>query len=136
MRLDSCGAWPYPIHVQRIFSRCFKWIVKDTEMKFYPPIYPGDSILQPGTVPGGDLEPELVRTASKLAFVRSNISADRKPEAKIDLIEIEERARAARSAWVGAQLKSLYAALARKFEQVARDRLQRELTASNRVCPS
>lgn len=105
-------------------------------MKLYPPIYPGDSILQPGTVPGGDLGPESVRTASKPAFVRSSMSAHGEPEAKIDLIEIEERARAARSAWIGAQLKSLYAALARKFEHIAQDRLQRELTASNRVCHS
>lgn len=105
-------------------------------MKFYPPIYPGDSILQPGTVPGGDLEPASVQTASKLAFVRSSMGADRKPEAKIDLIGIEEQARAARSAWIGARLKSLHATLARKFEHIAQDRLQRELTASNRVCQS
>ena len=103
-------------------------------MKLYPPIYPGDNILQPGQVPGGDVESEWTKTALKAPFVRSTISADGKLESKIDLVAIEEQARAARSAWIGSQLKSLYAALGRKFESIAKSRLERQMTVSNRVC--
>ncbi len=105
-------------------------------MKFYPPIYPGESILQPGTVPGGELESEWTHAALKVPFVRSSMGAKRAPEAGIDLIAIEEQARAARSAWIGSQIKSLYATLTRKFENLAKNRLERRLTASNRVCHS
>ncbi len=103
-------------------------------MKLYPPIYPGDSILQPGTVPGGDVKDTGAKAAMQALFVRSSITEKSATESRIDLVSIEERARAARSAWIGSQLKSLYSTLARKFEHIAQDRLERHLTASSRVC--
>jgi hypothetical protein len=50
-------------------------------------------------------------------MVQSNINADAAPEPRIDIAVIEQRARAARSAWVGSKLKSYYQALVRKFER-------------------
>ena len=134
MRLDYWRIRPYLCTVQRIFSRWLKWIVKDIEMKLYPPIYPGDNILQPGEAPGGDVESEWTEAALRVPFVHSSMGTDGKLESRIDLIEIEEQARAARSAWVGSHLKSLYAALGRMFERIAKNRFERELASSNRVC--
>ncbi|MBE0619214.1 MAG: hypothetical protein IH605_01350 [Burkholderiales bacterium] len=136
MRLDCCRIKPYLSHIQRILGRWFRQIEKEIEMKLYPPMYPGDSILHPGSVPGGDVEDTGAKAAIQPLFVRSSISEKSAPESRIDLVAIEERARAARSAWIGGQLKTLYATLARKFERIAQDRLQRQLTASNRVCHS
>ena len=103
-------------------------------MKLYAPIYPGDSMLQPGEVPGGDSESEWTKAALGASFVHSTIGQDGESEPRIDLIDIEERARAARSAWIGSQLKSLYAALERMFERIAKHRFERDLAASNHVC--
>ena len=105
-------------------------------MKLYPPIYPGDSLLQPGSLPGCDADEQGHEARSKASFVRSSIVAGRELETGIDLAAIEEQARAARSAWVASQLKSVYSTLARKFEHIAQERLERELTATNRVCHS
>jgi hypothetical protein len=134
MRLDYCSDWPYLSTVQRIFGRWLKWIVKDIEMKSYPSVYPGDNILQPGKVPGSDVESEWTTAALRVPFVHSSMRADGKLESRIDLVAVEEQARAARSAWIGSQLKTLFAALARKFERIAKNRLERQLTATNRVC--
>jgi hypothetical protein len=136
MRLDCCRITPYLSHIQRILDRWFRQIEKEIEMKLYPPIYPGDSILRPGTVPGGDVEDATAKAPVLASFVRSGIGEESAPDSTIDLVAIEERARAVRSAWIGSQLKSLYATLARKFEHIAQDRLQRQLTTSNRVCHS
>ena len=103
-------------------------------MKLYAPIYPGDSMLQPGEVPGGDSESEWTKAALSASFVHSTIGLDGESEPRIDLMDIEERARAARSAWIGSQLKSLYAALERMFERIAKHRFERDLAASNHVC--
>jgi len=103
-------------------------------MKLYPPIYPGDSIVQPGKLPGGDIESATEKAALQAWFVRSSIDVERAPESRIDYVSIEERARAARSAWIGEQLKSLYAAVAHKFERAKRAKLQDRLSASDPVC--
>lgn len=84
-------------------------------MKLYPAIYPGDSILQPGKFPGGDALSSWNAAAFGALFVRGNTVVERTPDSFIDLIGIEQRARAARSAWIGGKMKAFYAAVARRF---------------------
>lgn len=103
-------------------------------MKLYPPIYPGDSILQPGTVPGSDAETVTAEAAFQAGFVRSSIAFEGAPESSIDMVSIEEQARAARSAWIGSQLKSFYAALAHKVAHARQATPKTRLVASKRVC--
>lgn len=103
-------------------------------MKLYPPIFPGDSILQPGTLPGGDAESTTAQAAFAAPFVRSNIGAGRAPESRIDLVSIEERARAERNAYIAGRLKSLYAALTRGFGRATQARREHPLGTSHQVC--
>jgi len=51
------------------------------------------------------------------SFVRSNMPAESAVEPYVDFAAIERQARAARSAWVGDKLKSVFQALLRKFER-------------------
>lgn len=100
------------------------------KMKLYPPIYPGDSFLQPGKVPGGDAEGSWNAAALRMFVVRSNMRADREPEFMLDFTAIEQQARAARSAWIGSKLKSYYQALVRKFERAGPAEKENYLAAS------
>ena len=84
-------------------------------MKLYPPIYPGDSILRPGTVPGESIASAWEALAFRAPIVRSNMRVASVPEPRIDIAAIEQQARAMRSAWIGKELKRLYRAWARKF---------------------
>ena len=84
-------------------------------MKLYPPIYPGDSILRPGTVPGESISTAWEALAFRAPIVRSNMRAASVPESRIDIAVIEQQARAARNVWIGNELKQLYRAWARKF---------------------
>lgn len=83
-------------------------------MKLYPPIYPGESILHPGTLPGGDFDSVWSKAALLSGFVRSNTGADSRPDFSIDVLAVEQQARAARNAWIAAKLKSYYAAIVHK----------------------
>ena len=84
-------------------------------MKLYPPIYPGDSMLRPGTVAGGSIVSAWEALAFRAQIVRSNMHVSGALEPSIDMVAIEQGARAARSAWIGKQLSYFYQALARKF---------------------
>jgi hypothetical protein len=99
-------------------------------MKLYPPIYPGDNILQPGTFPGSGIAATGEMALSRAAFVRSTIATEKAPEPGMDIAAIEAQARAARAAWVGSKLKSFYQALVRKFESGAEADLEHYLAAS------
>jgi len=99
-------------------------------MQFYPPMYPGDSILQPATVPGGNAKTVWNSAPFRASFVRSSIAVESAPESRIDLVAIEEQARAARSAWVGSKLKSYYQALVHKFARGGQAEMKNYLGAS------
>ncbi|MGP1677283.1 MAG: hypothetical protein ACTS6J_09015 [Burkholderiales bacterium] len=86
-------------------------------MRLYAMVYPGDSALQTGTAPDNNAVTASNQAAFRASFVRSNIGAESASELRIDVAGIEERARAARSAWIGSKLKSYYEALVRKFER-------------------
>ncbi|MBE0620528.1 MAG: hypothetical protein IH605_08060 [Burkholderiales bacterium] len=62
--------------------------------------------------------------------MRRNSPAQRAPEPALNLAAIEERARAARSAWIGSKLKSYYEALVRKFEKAGEAEMENYLAAS------
>jgi hypothetical protein len=86
-------------------------------MRLYPQIYLSGSISQPATLFGKAVANIWEEAASRASLMQSNIIADSAPELSIDIAVIEQRARAARSAWVGSKLKSYYQALVRKFER-------------------
>jgi len=83
-------------------------------MKLYPPIYPGESILHPGTLPGGDFDSVWAKAALLAGFVRSNKAADDRPVFSVDALAVEQEARAARNAWIASQLKSYFSSKKRK----------------------
>lgn len=99
-------------------------------MRLYPPMYPGDSMLQLRTVPGGGVMTVWKTACSRASFVRGNIGVESVLEPVVDVGEIERQARAARSAWVGSKLKSYYQALVRKFERAGRAEMENYLAAS------
>lgn len=99
-------------------------------MRLYPPMYPGDSILQPGTFSGDDASGALRTAAFRTHFVRSNMSAESALELEVDIPTIERQARAARAAWIGSKLKSYYEALVRKFARGGQAEMENFLAAS------
>ena len=102
-------------------------------MRFYPPIYPGDSILHPGTFPGASL-PDTRKSASfRTAFVHSSITGADVPALELDLETIKARARRARVAWVGNKLKSLFKALVYRFERGDQAEMEHYLAASESI---
>lgn len=102
-------------------------------MRLYPPMYPGDSILQPGTVPGGGAVSAWNAAVFRTPFVRSNMRAEGAPEPGVDAAALERQARAARSVWVGSKLKSFYEALVRKFERAGQAEMENYLAASQNL---
>ena len=66
-------------------------------MRLYPPMYPGDSFLEPGTAPGSDAPWAWETVAFRAHFVRSNMPAEAAPEAGVDVAAIERQASAAQS---------------------------------------
>jgi hypothetical protein len=102
-------------------------------MRLYPPIYPGDSILQPGIFPGGDAVSTWERALSRTPFVRSNIRAESAPETGVDAGTRARQARVGRSVWVGSKLKSYYEALVRKFEHAGQAEMENYLAASQNL---
>ncbi len=99
-------------------------------MRFYPPIYPCDSIVRPGTLPRGDAISASDAADSRACYVRSNIRAERAPEAGVDPAAPQRHARAGRSVWVGSKLKPYYEALVRKFERAGPSEMENYLAAS------
>jgi hypothetical protein len=63
-------------------------------MRLYPPIYLGDSILQPGTVPGGDAVCASDAGIFRTPFLRSNIRVESAAEAGADIAALERQGRA------------------------------------------
>ncbi len=55
------------------------------------------------------------------------------PEPRLDVAAIEERARAARSAWSGSKLKSYYEDLVRKYRNAGEAEMENYLAASQRL---
>ncbi len=86
-------------------------------MRLYPPIYPGESILHPGKLPGGDFDGVWAKAALLADFVRGNTTANDRPEFGVDVLAVEQQARAARNEWIAIQLKSYYAAIVRKLRR-------------------
>jgi hypothetical protein len=103
------------------------------KMRLYPPMYPGDSILQPGTVPGGDAMSAWDVAVSRTPFVRSNVRAQIALELGVDAAAPDGQARATRRVWVGSKLKSYYEALVRKFERAGQAELENYLAASQNL---
>jgi hypothetical protein len=93
-------------------------------------MYPGDSILQPGTFPGSDASGTRTTATSRAYFVRSNIPVETAPEPGVDVAAIERQASAARAAWIGSKLKSYYEALMRKFARGGQAEMENYLAAS------
>ncbi len=83
-------------------------------MKLYPPMYPGESILHPGKLPGGDFGSVWAKAALWTGFVRSNTAAAKRPEFGIDVLAVEQQARAARNARIASQIKSYFTAKKRQ----------------------
>ena len=102
-------------------------------MRLYPPIYPGDSIMRPGTLPGGDSVSARDAADSRVAFVRGNMRAERAPEAGDDAAAPRRQARTRRSAWVGSKLNPYYEALVRKFERAGQAEMENYLAASQNL---
>ncbi len=84
-------------------------------MRLYQQMYFGNLAL--GLVPGSGGSPASNGKPADCptSFVRSNMAAEGAFVLGVDFIEIERQARAARSAWVGAKLQSVFHALLRKF---------------------
>jgi hypothetical protein len=101
-------------------------------MRLYPPIYPGDSILQAGKFPGGDFVSAWSEAIFRLPFVRSKIHAKRTFEAQAEGVQ-KRPARAAPNGWVGSKLKPYYEALVRKFERAGQTELENYLAASQNL---
>ena len=102
-------------------------------MRLYPPIYPEDSMLQPGTFPGGDAVSAKEMGPSSAPLVRSNMRAGSMPEAAVDVAAHVDQAKAARGAWVGSQLKPYFEALMRKFARGGPSEMEKYLAASQNL---
>lgn len=102
-------------------------------MRLYPPMYPDDSILRPGSVPGGNAVSAWDVALSRTPFVRSSMRAESAPQPGVATAELERQARATRTAWVGSKLKSYYEALVRKFERAGQAELENYLAASQNL---
>jgi len=63
-------------------------------MRLYPPIYPGDSNLQPGTVPGGDAVSAADAAIFRTLIVRSSIRAESAADAGVYAATLERQGRA------------------------------------------
>jgi hypothetical protein len=102
-------------------------------MRVYVPMYEGDSIIHAGPVPGGDIASAWETAISKTSFVQSNRGADSVSESSLDTAALEQRARTARSAWVGSKLKSFYQNLVRRLERAGQSEMENYLAASQNL---
>lgn len=102
-------------------------------MRLYPQMYPGDSILRSGTVPGGEAVKAWNAAAFRTNLVRSNIGADSVPKLEVDIATRVRQAGAARAAWIGCKLKSYYETLVRKFACGPQAEMENYLAASQNL---
>jgi hypothetical protein len=100
-------------------------------MRLYPPIYPEDSMLQPGTFPGGEAADPRKAATNGSSLVRSKIDAESIPEAKATAQE--HQAKTARGVWRGSKLKPYLEALVRKFALGGPSELEKYLAASQNL---
>lgn len=100
-------------------------------MRFYIPMYPGDSVQEPGIVPGGDAVHSWKMPLFWPFLVRRKIGARSESAAKVVLPQT--RIQAKQSVWVGSKLKSYYEALVRKFESGGQAELENYLAASQNL---
>ncbi len=102
-------------------------------MRFYPPIYPEDSVQQPATFPGGDAR-DIWKTALFPAFfVRRTMRVEDIPAPRADADARGQQKYAMGGAWVGSKLKSYYEALVRKFERAGQAEMENYLAASQNL---
>ena len=102
-------------------------------MRFYPQIYPGDSVRVPGTFPGGDTVNSWKVPLFWPNFVRRMMGAGNSSEAVADAGQPAERMQAKHGAWVGSKLKPYFEALVRKFEGGGQAELENYLAASQNL---
>jgi hypothetical protein len=102
-------------------------------MKLYPPIYPGDSLLQPGFFSGDTPQRSRNAAAFPTPVVRRDMPAQSAPETGMGGAAVERQAGAARHAWVGSKLKSLYQTLVRKLEDAGQSEMEDYLAASQNL---
>ena len=86
-------------------------------MRLYPEVCTVDRVPQAGSQARKAVSGARGATASEAFIVQSSMRSVNLPEPRIDITAIEQRARAARSAWIGSKLKSYYQALVLKFER-------------------
>lgn len=100
-------------------------------MRLYPPIYPEDGMLHPGTFPGGEAADSTKAATSGSPLVRSNIATGSIPEAKATAQEHQDKA--ASGVWRGSKLKPYLEALVRKFALGGPSELEKYLAASQNL---
>jgi hypothetical protein len=102
-------------------------------MRFYAPLYEGDNSIRPDAGLELALGQAVKSGMSETDFVHGNMLAEATTGPNFDLAALERRARAARSAWVGSQLKYYYQALVNKFERAGQSELEHYLAASENL---
>jgi hypothetical protein len=80
-------------------------------MRLYAPLYEGDSVLRPDAALGEAVARFFKAPAPTTDFVRSNIQEEAANETAVDLHSLEQRAHAARSAWIANKLISMHQAV-------------------------
>jgi hypothetical protein len=102
-------------------------------MKRYLRMIRGSNFLQTGTA-SGELAGKAGNAPDRgVMVVQRNSRLQSAAEAGLDLAAVEERARAARSAWMGSKLKSYYEALVRKYEKAGQAKMENYLAASQNL---
>lgn len=102
-------------------------------MRFYIPIYPGDSVQEPGIVPGGDAVNSWKVPLFSPSLVRRTMRAGNNSAAAVSASRPGQGMQAKQGAWVGSKLKSYYEALVRKFESAGQAELENYLAASQNL---
>jgi hypothetical protein len=102
-------------------------------MRLYIPIYPGDSVQEPGIIPGGDAVNSWKIPLFWPILVRRTMRAGKNSVAAANADRPEQRMPAKQGAWVGSKLKFYYEALVRKFESGGQAELENYLAASQNL---
>lgn len=89
-----------------------------------------NNYVRPGIGSGSDAVRPEYEAETRADIVQSNKGVDGAAEPALDLAVIEERARAARAAWIGSKLKPYYEALLRKFARGGQGEMEEFLAAS------
>lgn len=102
-------------------------------MRFYPPIYPEDSVQHPASFPGGDATDAFKTALFPTFFVRRTMREKDTPAPRADAGAAAQQKYAMGGAWVGSKLKSYYEALVRKFERAGQAEMENYLAASQNL---